>query len=140
MPIEFSDHALEQIRERNLSKTQVKKTVENPDEILPSFRNRELRRKMFGDKILEVVTVTEGSRITIITAYPEEKNMKIKYDSKVDAMSIRLAEGKYDNTRKISDAILVDEDKKGRVLSIEILDASINIPAFDPKKLSIQTS
>lgn len=73
MPIEFSDHALEQIKERNLSKAQVKKTVENPDKILPSFRNRKLRRKMFGDKILEVVTITEGSRITVITAYPEGK-------------------------------------------------------------------
>lgn len=66
--------------------------------------------------------------------------MKISYDSKVDAMSIKLAKGKYDSTRKISDTILVDEDKKGRVLSIEILDASINIPAFDLKNLSIQTS
>lgn len=73
MPIKFSDHALEQIRERRLSKAQVKKTVENPDEILPSFRDRKLRRKKFGGKILEVVTVSEGSKITIITAYPEEK-------------------------------------------------------------------
>ncbi len=31
--------------------------------------NRRLRQKEFGGNILEVVTVTEGSRITIITAY-----------------------------------------------------------------------
>jgi uncharacterized protein YuzE len=59
--------------------------------------------------------------------------MKIRYDKQVDAMYIELAKGKYDGTRKVSDVILVDEDKKGKVLGIEILDASENISAFDPK-------
>ena len=60
--------------------------------------------------------------------------MKIRYDSKVDAMYIELARGKYDATRKITDSILVDEDKKGKVLGIEILDATQNIEAFNPQK------
>ncbi len=68
--------------------------------------------------------------------------MKIRYDKKVDAMYISLAEGKYDATRKVSDVILVDEDKKGKVLGIEILDASKNIAAFDPKntKFTVQSA
>jgi len=66
--------------------------------------------------------------------------MKIRYDSKVDAMYIKLAKGKYDSTRKISDVILVDEDKKGKVLGIEILDATKNITAFNPQeKVIVQT-
>ena len=59
--------------------------------------------------------------------------MKIRYDKQVDAMYIELAKGKYDGTRKVSDVILVDEDKNGKVLGIEILDATKNISAFDPK-------
>lgn len=68
--------------------------------------------------------------------------MKIRYDSKVNVMYINLAKGKYDSTRKVSDVILVDEDKSGKVLGIEILDATESITAFDPKatKLFIQTS
>lgn len=68
--------------------------------------------------------------------------MKIYYDPKVDAMYIEFAKGKYSKTRKVSDVILVDEDKNGKVLGIEILDASVNIPAFDPQKInvSIQTT
>ena len=62
--------------------------------------------------------------------------MKTKYDKKTDAVYIELAKGKYEATRKISDAILVDEDKKGKVLGIEILDASENITAFNPQKFS----
>ena len=66
--------------------------------------------------------------------------MKMKYDSKIDAVYIELAKGIYDSSRKISDAVVVDEDKNGKVLGIEILDATENIPAFNPKKISLQTS
>ncbi|MBI2621735.1 MAG: DUF2283 domain-containing protein [Candidatus Levybacteria bacterium] len=68
--------------------------------------------------------------------------MKIRYDSKADALYIELTKGKYSKSRKISDAVVVDEDKKGKVLGIEILDATENINAFDPNtiKFSAQTS
>lgn len=66
----------------------------------------------------------------------------MQYDTKVDAMYIELAKGKYSKTRKISDTILVDEDVKGKILGIEILDAKKNITAFDPYKttFSIQSA
>ena len=64
--------------------------------------------------------------------------MKIRYNRNDNAVYIELAKGKYDKSKKISDAIVVDEDKDGKVLGIEILDASENISAFDPKKLSAQ--
>lgn len=66
--------------------------------------------------------------------------MKMRYDKKTDAMYIELSNGLYDKSRKISDSIMVDEDKKGNILGIEILDATKNIPEFDPGKLSFQTS
>lgn len=60
--------------------------------------------------------------------------MKIQYDKKEDAIYLELAKGKYSRTRKVSDTVLVDEDKEGKILGIEILDAKKNIKAFDPKK------
>ena len=69
MPIVFSDHVLGQLKERHIPKNRVKMAVENPDKILATYGDRKLRRKIFGDNILEVVTITEGSRITVITAY-----------------------------------------------------------------------
>lgn len=68
--------------------------------------------------------------------------MNMRYDPKVDAVYIDLAKGVYQKTRKISHAILVDEDAKGKILGIEILDAKKNIPAFDPQntKFSLQTA
>jgi uncharacterized protein YuzE len=63
--------------------------------------------------------------------------MKMKYDKKQDAIWIEFAEGSYKKTRKVSDVILVDEDANGKVLGIEILDASKNIQGFNPSSVNI---
>lgn len=69
MPIVFSDHAKQQLRRRKISQRLVVETVRNPLIRVSSFKDRRLRRKQVGGKILEVITKTEGSRITIITGY-----------------------------------------------------------------------
>ncbi len=68
--------------------------------------------------------------------------MKMKYDKKEDAVWIEFAKGTYSKTRKVSDVILVDEDSKGKILGMEILDASKNIQDFDSNisKISIQSA
>lgn len=58
--------------------------------------------------------------------------MQIKYDSKIDALYINLSAGKYEQTKKITDSIMVDISSHGKVLGIEILDASVNIEKFRP--------
>lgn len=75
MPVSFSVHAKEQLKRRGITQRVTMKVVQNPQEILSSFRGRKLRRKKIGGKLLEVVTRTEGSRITVITAYYLEENI-----------------------------------------------------------------
>ena len=50
--------------------------------------------------------------------------MKIHYDPKADVVYIELAKGKYEVSREISDSVVVDEDKKGKILGVEVLDVS----------------
>lgn len=69
MSIEYSDHAKRQIKERKILLINIVETIRNSSMKAKSFKNRKLRQKRFGSKILEVVTVTEGSKITVITAY-----------------------------------------------------------------------
>ena len=69
MSVQFSDHALSQLKSRKISQEKVIATVKNPRRKFKSFKNRMLRQKQFGSKILEVVTAAEGSRITVITQY-----------------------------------------------------------------------
>ena len=61
--------------------------------------------------------------------------MKISYDPKVDAMYIRFKNGKYDHTRKITEEIMVDLAKDGKVLGLEILDAKKQFGDIKPEKI-----
>ncbi|MEK7587748.1 MAG: DUF4258 domain-containing protein [Patescibacteria group bacterium] len=67
--IVFSDHALAQNKKRKIPESRIVRTVTDPTEVEKSSRGRLIRRKRFGNKTLEVITVTEGSRVTIITQY-----------------------------------------------------------------------
>lgn len=74
MSIKFSDHARKQLGERGISEKLVISTINNPEKRSKSFKNRTLRKRRFNDRMLEVVTVTGGSRITVITAYYLEES------------------------------------------------------------------
>lgn len=67
--------------------------------------------------------------------------MKIKYDKKVDALYFTLSEGKYSDSVKVAEGVMVDKDDKGNILGIEVMDATTNIPAFNPQniKFNVQT-
>jgi len=47
--------------------------------------------------------------------------MKISYDKEADAMYIRLREGKVDHTKEIDENTIIDFNKEGQVIGIEIL-------------------
>ena len=53
--------------------------------------------------------------------------MKINYDKIADAMYIYFNKAKVFKTVKMTDRLLVDLDKEGKILGIEILDASSQI-------------
>ena len=48
----------------------------------------------------------------------------IHYDPKADAVYIELSKGKYEVSREISGSVIVDEDKNGKILGVEVLDVS----------------
>ncbi|KKR34100.1 MAG: hypothetical protein UT63_C0006G0018 [Candidatus Gottesmanbacteria bacterium GW2011_GWC2_39_8] len=67
--IVFSDHAKEVNLKRKIQKKQITETIRKPDEIKESFRGREIRRRKYKGKILEVVIIKEEKTITVITQY-----------------------------------------------------------------------
>lgn len=67
--IVFSEHALEQLKQRKISKKSIKDTIKSPENKIKSFRGRELRQKGFGDKILEVVIYEDEDLINVVTGY-----------------------------------------------------------------------
>ena len=47
--------------------------------------------------------------------------MKIRYDPEADAMYINVREEKIDHTQEIDDNTIIDFNKKGEVIGVEIL-------------------
>ncbi|HUD03066.1 MAG TPA: DUF2283 domain-containing protein [Candidatus Paceibacterota bacterium] len=57
--------------------------------------------------------------------------MKATYDKEADAMYITLQKGKVSKTQHISEWVLADVDKMGRILGIELLFVSTQFPKKD---------
>lgn len=49
--------------------------------------------------------------------------MNINYDKVADAVYMTLRKGKVSKTVEMEDRLIVDVDKKGNILGIELLDA-----------------
>ena len=54
--------------------------------------------------------------------------MKIKYDPDADAMYIKVRKGKFDHNKKVDEDVILDCDKNGNILGIELLFVAENNP------------
>jgi uncharacterized protein YuzE len=50
--------------------------------------------------------------------------MKINYDKTADAIYFSVTKSKIQTTKKIADRMIIDIDKKGNIIGIELLEAS----------------
>ncbi len=54
--------------------------------------------------------------------------MEISYDKEADAMYIEFRKGEFAKNKKIDDFTIIDLDKEGKLLGIELLEVSNRIP------------
>lgn len=70
MEIDFSEHSLDQLKERSrISKEMVLETIDKPDKTLQSYKERTLYQKEYAGTTLEVVTIIEDGKMIVITEY-----------------------------------------------------------------------
>ena len=65
--------------------------------------------------------------------------MKIRYDKKSDAMYIRFSEAPCFESDEIKEGFIIDYDKKGKVIGLELLDVSEKLPKEAFSKISFET-
>ncbi|NVM30384.1 MAG: DUF2283 domain-containing protein [Candidatus Helarchaeota archaeon] len=63
--------------------------------------------------------------------------MKIKYDSKADAIYILFQDRKVDISKEIEDGIVIDYTRDGRVIGIEILNARRRMDLKDIEEITV---
>lgn len=61
--------------------------------------------------------------------------MKFHYDNKVDALYIRFNNQRYKDSDEIAEGIIFDYDNAGKIVGIEVLDASKKFPKGFRSKL-----
>ena len=62
--------------------------------------------------------------------------MKIIYDDATDTLTLIFNDGKISESDEIKEGIILDYDDKGKVVSMELLDASMQLK--DPKSISYE--
>lgn len=50
--------------------------------------------------------------------------VQVEYDKKADALYIWVRKAKYDISEELAENVIIDLDKAGRIIGIEVLDAS----------------
>ncbi len=62
--------------------------------------------------------------------------MRVEYAPQADAMYIRLAAGEIADSDEVQPGVVLDLDAAGRVLGIEILDASKRVD--NPREIAVE--
>ena len=62
--------------------------------------------------------------------------MKIRYSHEADALYIGFKDAKIADTDELTEDIIIDYDKDGNIVGIEVLDASQHV---DVKNISVST-
>ncbi len=64
--------------------------------------------------------------------------MKIEYDNEVDALYIRLQEKHVSRTVEIVEGLNLDLDENGKLIGLEVLDATKRYPLTDVFNISTE--
>jgi len=64
--------------------------------------------------------------------------MEINYDKDADAMYIKFREGEFGSNKIIDRETIIDLDKNGNILGIELLSVSKRIPMESLSEISIK--
>ncbi len=63
--------------------------------------------------------------------------MKVIYDRETDTLSIILRAGKVCESDEVREGLILDYDRSGRVISLELLDASEQVRAPDSVEFAL---
>lgn len=66
--------------------------------------------------------------------------MKAHYDPEVDALAIKWGDAPVDESDEVADGVILDYDKDGNVVGVEVLEASKKIHRFSEMPVAMTDS
>lgn len=66
--------------------------------------------------------------------------MRISYDEADDAMYIRFSEAEYYQSDEVKEGVILDFDKEGKIIALELLDVSKCLPQMSMDSLNFEIS
>lgn len=66
--------------------------------------------------------------------------MRISYDEADDAMYIRFSETEYYQSDEVKEGVILDFDKEGRIIALELLDVSQRLPKASLDSINFEVS
>jgi len=66
--------------------------------------------------------------------------MRISYDEADDALYIRFSEADYFESDEVKDGVILDFDKRGKIIALELLDVSKRLPKASMDTLNFEVS
>ncbi|MDO8538330.1 MAG: DUF2283 domain-containing protein [archaeon] len=64
--------------------------------------------------------------------------MEISFDKRADALYIKFRTGKFAKNKKIDDETIIDLDAKGKILGIEMLNASKRVSIKELEEVHVR--
>ena len=64
--------------------------------------------------------------------------MKVNFDREANALYIRFSDDKIEETSEVRPGVMLDYDAKGRIVGLEILNASEALSGPDMKRLAVE--
>jgi uncharacterized protein YuzE len=133
MKVEFSKHAVSQMAERNISEKWVVRALQEPDFVRDDKSRPDVKlafRKIaeFGGRWLRVAYKQKTGRSFYHNGFLRQKSgeleMKVKYDSEVDAVFLRLTDADILESEEMQPGVIVDFDANGKIVALEFLNAT----------------
>ena len=107
MTIRFTDHARMQLKEMNIPEADIIEVIHKPDRVI------------------------RQSSVRLRAVHKIRICMRFNYHKSKDAFYIRFDEAAYAESDEVEEGVIFDYDKNGKIIAIEILDASKKLaPSF----------
>ncbi len=147
----ISDHARTAMTRRRVSEAQLREVLRAPQAVVPANRRRRVVVQGFvtlGDPpqkaLLRVVVEVGLDPPEVVTVYADHpvqavrsEAMKITYDAATDTLTVVLRAAPARISAEEKSGVIMDYDAEGRLIALEVLDASARVDGVDTVQLQV---